>query len=112
MTPKFHMFQHVYLQFEHDCAPRYSYCFAEESKNGHMSELAKRAANHGSLPERTMIMHELWAGSECPTVAKIRVKRRASAHALEGCKNARVDLAVGPDSDVDLAIGSDADLEI
>jgi hypothetical protein len=56
MTPKFHMFQHVYLQFEHDCAPRYSYCFAEESKNGHMSELAKRAANHGSLPERTMIM--------------------------------------------------------
>ena len=76
MTPKFHMMQHVLLQTQVDCAPRYSYCFAEETKNGQLAKLAKRASNLSSLPEKVVLMHEMWAASGYPTIAKQRRKRQ------------------------------------
>ena len=48
------------MQFANDCAPRYSYCFAEEGKNSKVAELAKKANNSQSLAHTVMLMHELW----------------------------------------------------
>ena len=83
-TPKFHMLQHIYQQFQNDCAPRYSYCFAEESKNCRMAELAKKACNKSMLAETVLLMHELWAAHDCISVTKI--KKRRLAHKSEPAK--------------------------
>ena len=81
-TPKFHMMQHVYQQFEHDCAPRFSYCFAEESKNFRMAQQAQQCLNDEGLPERVMLMHETWAAAGCPSIGKIRKRQLRNTNTI------------------------------
>ena len=82
-TYKFHMLQHIYDQFVDDCAPRYSYCFAEETNNFFMSELAQKVRNGPTLPEEVLLMHELWVSSGCPTVKKLRRARQEGRSTTE-----------------------------
>ena len=105
MTPKFHMLQHLHLQMEQDCAPRYAYCFAEETKNAHLSELAKRALNLEGLAEKVILMHEMWAAAGCPTMSKLKRSRQQSVigssksrKRSEG-QSAHADIVVQTDSD-------------
>ena len=102
VTPKFHMLQHIYCQFEGDCAPRYSYCFAEESKNEKMSDLGQKASNHETLPDRCMLMHEMWASSGRPTIAKLRKRRLDNAAKERPAKKNQPATLSASSSDVDI----------
>ena len=76
------MMQHIHDQFKNDCVPRFAYCFAEESKNSFMSDLAKKCRNKETLPEEVLLMHEMWVSSGCPSVAKLRRKRVAKTQGI------------------------------
>ena len=82
------MLQHIYDQFVDDCSPRYSYCFAEETKNFFMSGLAQKVRNGPTLPEEVLLMHELWVSSGCPTIKKLRRSRQVDSIAREGGSSA------------------------
>ena len=119
MTPKFHLLQHVFLQLQDDCAPRYAYCFAEETKNAHLAELAKRALNWLNLPETVVWMHEMWASAGCPTMVKHKRQRQQSMEEQTDAKRRRViepEVTIQSDSDAaDLEVQSESeatDLEI
>ena len=75
-VPKIRMLQHIFLQMENDCSPRYSYCFAEETKNSQVSDLAKRALNADTLHDKVVLMHELWAAAGYPSLAKHKRQRQ------------------------------------
>ena len=112
VAPKFHQLQHIFLQLEYDCAPRYSYCFAEESKNAKLAELAKRAANAASLPERVLLMHELWAASGKPTIAKLRKRRLAQKASSKRSRTHAGNTHASPATDISLDSNSDVDVDL
>ena len=49
-----------------------------------MATLAKLAANHETLPERTMLMHEYWAASGFPSISKMRKQRLVGSKRKHG----------------------------
>ena len=114
-TPKFHMLQHIYKQFEFDCAPRYSYCFAEETKNAKMADLAKKACNKDGLAEKVLLMHELWSASGNPTLPSIkrqRVAKRPAAVAPVASAKRSADVDVDSSSSAGAVIESDSEVDI
>ena len=111
-VPKLHMMQHIFTQFENDCAPRYAYCFAEESKNFKMAGFAKLCNNQASLPEQVMLMHELWASDGCPTVQKAREKRLRSSASTRAAARQRLATPQNVDLDLASADGDHVDLDI
>ena len=124
-TPKFHMLQHIYLQFEYDCAPRFSYCFAEESKNHDMAEIARKTGNacDSDVPLKVMGTHECWAAAGYPTMAKVRAARVARLGSCSSSSKKRKinsDASIAADLDIpsdteaawEMPLDSDVDLEV
>ena len=117
-VPKHHMLQHIFMQFHGDCAPRYSYCFAEESKNAKMAELAQKACNKAGLAERVLLMHELWAATGGTTVSLIKRRRlsKRPAACMDRLRAAdadvHVDVSSGSGVDVAVSSGSEADVDV